>query len=87
MVSPGNTYAGLTKPAIGNDFGEPASFYPAGGRNYTRVVPSDDNEGRVAAGYMKQTLHATRIFVLNDRSDTTAASPRRPSRSRRSSWG
>ena len=69
MVSPGNTYAGLTKAAIGNAFGEPASYYPAGGRNYTRVVPSDDNEGRVAAGYMKRTLHATKVFVLNDRSD------------------
>jgi branched-chain amino acid transport system substrate-binding protein len=69
MVSPGNTYAGLTKAAIGNDFGEPATYYPAGGRNYTRVVPSDDNEGRVAAGYMKRTLQATKVFVLNDRSD------------------
>ena len=69
MVSPGNTYAGLTKAAIGNDFGEPASYYPAGGRNYTRVVPSDDNEGRIGAAYMKRTLHATKVFVLNDRSD------------------
>jgi branched-chain amino acid transport system substrate-binding protein len=69
MVSPGNTYAGLTKAAIGNDFGEPATYYPAGGRNYARVVPSDDNEGRVAAGYMQRTLQATKVFVLNDRSD------------------
>ena len=69
MVSPGNTYAGLTKAALGNDFGEPATYYPAGGRNYTRVVPSDDNEGRIAAAYMKRTLHATKVFVLNDRSD------------------
>ena len=49
MVSPGNTYAGLTKAALGNDYGEPGRFYPAGGRNYTRVVPSDDNEGRIGA--------------------------------------
>ena len=69
MVSPGNTYPGLTKAAIGNDFGEPATYYPAGGRNYTRVVPSDDNEGRIAAAYMKRTLHVTKVFVLNDRSD------------------
>src|SRR5262249_14980398 len=69
MVSPGNAYPGLTKTAVGNDYGEPASFYPAGGRNYTRVVASDDNEGRIAADYMKSGLHATRVYVLNDRSD------------------
>jgi branched-chain amino acid transport system substrate-binding protein len=69
LVSPGNTYAGLTKAAMGNEYGEPASYYPAGGRNYVRVVPSDDNEGRIGAEYMKQTLHATKVFVLNDRSD------------------
>ena len=69
MVSPGNTYAGLTKAALGNDYGEPGRFYPAGGRNYTRVVPSDDNEGRIGAATMKRTLHATKVFVLNDRSD------------------
>jgi branched-chain amino acid transport system substrate-binding protein len=69
MVSPGNTYPGLTKAALGNDFGEPATYYPAGGRNYTRVVPSDDNEGRIAARFMKRSLHASRVFVLNDRGD------------------
>ena len=47
MVSPTNTYAGLTKRTFATDPEEPGIYYPAGGRNFTRVSPSDDNQGRI----------------------------------------
>ena len=64
MISPSNTYAGLTKPGKGRP-NEPAIFYPTGRRNYARVVPSDDIQGAVGAGWAKQ-LGAARVFVLHD---------------------
>jgi branched-chain amino acid transport system substrate-binding protein len=69
IVSPSNTYAGLTKSVVGTEPGEPARYYPAGGRNYTRMVASEDNEGRIGAMLMKETLGVKRVFVLNDGSD------------------
>jgi branched-chain amino acid transport system substrate-binding protein len=63
MISPSNTYAGLTKPGKGLP-NEPAVFYPTGRRNYTRVVPSDDIQGAVGAGWAKE-LGAARVFVLH----------------------
>ena len=41
MVSPANTYPGLTKPGKGEQ-GEPDQYYPGCKRNYVRVVPADD---------------------------------------------
>lgn len=64
MISPSNTYAGLTKPGKGQP-NEPAIFYPTGRRNYARVVPSDDVQGTVGAGWAKQ-LGASRVFILHD---------------------
>ena len=67
MVSPANTYAGLTHSAPGTEAGEPDKYFPAGGRNYVRVVASDDNQGKVAAKYMKEKLGASKIFILDDK--------------------
>ena len=67
MVSPANTYAGLTHQAPGTESGEPDKYYPSGERNYVRVVASDDNQGKVAAKYFKEKLHATKIFILDDK--------------------
>jgi branched-chain amino acid transport system substrate-binding protein len=64
MISPSNTYAGLTKPGKGEP-NEPAVFYPTGRRNYTRVVPADDIQGAVGAGWAKQ-LGASKVFILHD---------------------
>ena len=58
MVSPANTYAGLTHQAPGTESGEPDKYYPSGNRNYVRVVASDDNQGKVAAKYFKEKLGA-----------------------------
>jgi branched-chain amino acid transport system substrate-binding protein len=67
MVSPANTYQGLTKGGPGTEAGEPDKYYPSGDRNYVRVVASDDNQGRIGAAYMKDTLGATKVYILDDK--------------------
>jgi branched-chain amino acid transport system substrate-binding protein len=64
MISPGNTYPGLTKPGTGTA-GEPWVYYPLGTRNYFRVVPADDLQGAAAAAYAKQ-IGAKSVYVLDD---------------------
>jgi branched-chain amino acid transport system substrate-binding protein len=64
MISPANTYPGLTKPGKGEP-NEPDIYYPTGKRNYTRVVPSDDLQGAVAANWAKQ-IGAQRVYILDD---------------------
>lgn len=67
MISPANTYQGLTHFAPGAEQGEPDKYYPTGTRNYTRVVASDDFQGRVGAQFMKNDLGLTKIFILDDK--------------------
>jgi branched-chain amino acid transport system substrate-binding protein len=67
MISPANTAVGLTHVGPGSESGEPEKYYPSGQRNYTRVVASDDNQGKVAAKYMKEELGVTKVFILDDR--------------------
>jgi branched-chain amino acid transport system substrate-binding protein len=64
MVSPANTYPGLTKPGKG-EANEPNVYYPTGKRNYARVVPADDLQGVVAANWTKQ-LGAQNVYILDD---------------------
>ncbi|MCW5851631.1 MAG: branched-chain amino acid ABC transporter substrate-binding protein [Anaerolineae bacterium] len=64
MISPANTYPGLTKPGKG-EAGEPDKYYPTKVRNYTRVVPADDLQGAVGASWAKQ-LGATKVYILDD---------------------
>ncbi|MSR18015.1 MAG: branched-chain amino acid ABC transporter substrate-binding protein [Phycisphaerales bacterium] len=65
MVSPANTYPGLTKPGLGEK-NEPKAYRPTGTINYFRIVPTDDLQGAVAADWAKE-LGAKKVFVLNDR--------------------
>jgi branched-chain amino acid transport system substrate-binding protein len=67
MVSPANTYVGLTKGGPGTEAGEPDKYYPSGERNYVRVVASDDNQGKIGAAYMKDELGVTKVFILDDK--------------------
>jgi branched-chain amino acid transport system substrate-binding protein len=67
MVSPANTYAGLTHSAPGTEAGEPDKYYPSGTRNYVRVVASDDFQGKVGAAFMKDDLGVTKVFILDDK--------------------
>jgi branched-chain amino acid transport system substrate-binding protein len=64
MISPANTYPGLTKPDKGQP-GEPDKFYPNGKRNYTRVVPADDLQGAAAANWAKD-LGVKSVYILHD---------------------
>jgi branched-chain amino acid transport system substrate-binding protein len=64
MISPANTYAGLTKPGKGEP-NEPDIYYPNGVRNYARVVPADDLQGAVAANWAEQ-LGVSSIYILDD---------------------
>ncbi len=64
MVSPANTYPGLTKPGKG-DVGEPEKYYPSGVRNYARTVAADDIQGAVDARFM-QSLGAKSVYILDD---------------------
>jgi len=66
MVSPANTYVGLTHSGPGTAAGEPDKYYPTGTRNYARVVADDNVQGAANALWAKQ-LGKTKIFVLNDK--------------------
>lgn len=65
MISPGNTYVGLTKPGLGEKT-EPDCYRPTGSISYFRVVPADDLQGRLGAEYAKE-IGAKKVFVLHDR--------------------
>jgi branched-chain amino acid transport system substrate-binding protein len=65
MVSPANTYPGLTKPGLG-EANEPAVYRPSGKVNYFRVVPADDIQGDVAAHFAKE-IGVKKVFILDDR--------------------
>lgn len=64
MVSPANTYPGLTKPGKG-EAGEPEKYYPGCTHNYYRVIPADDLQGKVGAQWA-QSLGAAKVYVLDD---------------------
>lgn len=64
MVSPANTYPGLTKPGTGEG-NEPNIYYPNGKRNYARVVPTDILQGSAGANWAK-ALGAKKVYILDD---------------------
>jgi len=65
MVSPANTYTGLTKAGKG-EADEPDKYYPNGcTHNYTRVVPADDLQGRAGAVWAAK-LGLKNVYVLDD---------------------
>jgi branched-chain amino acid transport system substrate-binding protein len=64
MVSPANTYPGLTKPGKG-EANEPGVYYPSGKRSYARVVPADDLQGSVGAVWAKD-LGAKNVYIVHD---------------------
>ncbi len=66
MVSPANTYVGLTHGGPGTVAGEPGKYYPTGKRNYVRVVAADDYQG-AADALLAQSLGVKKVFILNDK--------------------
>jgi WD40 repeat protein/ABC-type branched-subunit amino acid transport system substrate-binding protein len=65
MISHSATYPGLTKQTPYDMPGEPDMYYPNCQRNFTRVTPTDDLQGAVAAQFAKQ-LGVKRVYVLDD---------------------
>lgn len=66
MVSPANTYTGLTAAGPGTSAGEPNKYYPTGKRNYARVVAQDQYQG-AADAILAQRVGAKNVYVLNDK--------------------
>ncbi|MBI2776848.1 MAG: branched-chain amino acid ABC transporter substrate-binding protein [Chloroflexi bacterium] len=66
MISPANTYPGLTKEVAGvTQPGEPNTYYTGGYRNYARVIATDDAQGAAGAEWAK-SLGKTKAYVLDD---------------------
>ena len=71
MISPANTYAGLTRPGLPPPWGyrgEPDIYYPTGSRNYVRVLPPDDMHG-AAHALLAKDLGLRRVYLLHSGSD------------------
>jgi branched-chain amino acid transport system substrate-binding protein len=66
MVSPANTYVGLTTSLPGSAPGEPQKYYPTGKRNYLRIVPIDSIQGAADLIAMKNA-GCTKVAVANDK--------------------
>ncbi len=66
MISPANTYTGLTARGPGTAPGEPNKYYPTGKRNYARVVAQDQYQG-AADALLAQKVGAKTVYVLNDK--------------------
>jgi branched-chain amino acid transport system substrate-binding protein len=64
MISPANTYIGLTKPSP--DPSEPEKYYPTGERNYTRVIVADDEQGQAGALLMQEEGMES-VYILDDK--------------------
>jgi DNA-binding SARP family transcriptional activator/ABC-type branched-subunit amino acid transport system substrate-binding protein/streptogramin lyase len=77
MISPSNTWPGLTRPDPGLRPGEVDDRYPSGERNFVRIAAADHLQAAADAQLVKE-LGARRLFYLSDgdthfRSDVTTA--------------
>jgi DNA-binding SARP family transcriptional activator/ABC-type branched-subunit amino acid transport system substrate-binding protein/DNA-binding beta-propeller fold protein YncE len=63
LVSPANSWPGLTRSVPEGLPGEPESFYPTGVRNYARISSADDYQG-AAHAILARDLGLDRVFVL-----------------------
>jgi YVTN family beta-propeller protein len=72
LISPANTYVGLTHEGPQTTPLEPDRYYPIGIRNYVRLAPPDDAQGAGLALLAKQ-LHRGRLYLLDDGDPTAAA--------------
>jgi len=66
MISPANTYTGLTRAAAGiTNPTEPDIYYPTKIRNYFRVATADDIQGAAAIDFMK-TINVKKVYLIDD---------------------
>lgn len=64
MLSPINTWPGLTKPGLG-DPGEPDIYRPTGRMTFARIAPTDDLQGPLGADWARE-LGVRRVYILDD---------------------
>jgi branched-chain amino acid transport system substrate-binding protein len=64
MISPANTYTGLTKPTP--DETEPDKYYPTGERNYARVIVNDVQQGQAGATLLEEEGLES-VYILDDK--------------------
>jgi branched-chain amino acid transport system substrate-binding protein len=76
MISPANTYIGLTRAGPGAAPDDPKALYPTGVRNFVRVLPADDVQGAAFAVFAKQ-LGLKSAYVLEGGEDYGVALGRR----------
>ncbi len=66
MISPANTYPGLTTSEPGTEPGEPDKYYPTGKRNYARIVPRDKIQAAALTQLFKDD-GCTSVAIANDK--------------------
>jgi DNA-binding SARP family transcriptional activator/ABC-type branched-subunit amino acid transport system substrate-binding protein/streptogramin lyase len=65
MISPSNTWKGLTRPYTGMSPGELEDRYPSGERNFVRIAAADHLQAVAGAQLLKE-VGARRLFVLTN---------------------
>ena len=65
VISPTATLTDLTRKGLTTSSGLPASLYPAGIRNFARLMPAEDDQGAALAREAK-ALGARRVDVVSD---------------------
>ena len=65
MISPQNTYVGLTHTGPGTAPDEPDRYYPTGTRNYARLTAADDVQA-TADALLAKRLGIRRVYILHD---------------------
>ena len=68
IVSPTNSFVGLTHPDPLATPGDLSQLYPTGVRNYARVYPADDVEAAALAQFTHQQKRAS-VYILHDTTD------------------
>jgi branched-chain amino acid transport system substrate-binding protein len=65
VLSPANTYTGLTHAGPGTAPGEPRRYYPSGRRNFVRLAVADDAQGAGNALFAER-LGLRRVYAVHD---------------------
>ena len=69
ILSPTNSFVGLTHPDPLSPPGDLSRLYPTGLRNYARVYPADDLEAAALARFTNRHTRAS-VYVLHDATDS-----------------
>jgi branched-chain amino acid transport system substrate-binding protein len=65
MISPSNTYVGLTQSGPATAADEPDRYYPTGARNFAHVTASDDFQSAGIDLFLKR-IGRRRLYLLDD---------------------